>query len=667
MHLPSAFPRYAAAFLAVLAAAGLRLAMGWMPGGAELATLWWVLAVAVAGRGGHGPGRLAIVLACVLGDQLTQVLDGGAAGAVRLAHVVTVAALGELVLIIGWRRRRESARSTADFAARRRTEHRLAEEHNRLQTLIDHVPDHIYFKDRQSRFTLVNNAMVKLFGLRSAAELIGKTDFDFFSPEHAQSAFDDEQEIMRSGQAIIGKEERETWPNRPETWVWSTKVPLRNEQGEVIGTFGISRDITDYKRATEDLRLAKEAADQASLAKSQFLANMSHEIRTPMNAILGMTELLLDSPLAPEHREFAETIQKSGTSLLVLINDILDFSKNEAGKLELEEISFDLVLAVEDVAELLAPNAEAKGIELVFRLAPGTPTRLIGDPARLRQVLNNLVSNAIKFTARGHVLIDVSCLEVVDRRATLRLAVQDTGIGIPDDKLGVIFEEFTQADSSTTREYGGSGLGLAICRQLATAMHGQLTVESRPGAGSTFVVTVTLPVDNDTRPMTPVAVDLAGLRVLVVEGNALNQRVITEQLATWGCATVCCTDAASALAALRGAPAGQRFQAAVIEARLEGASGLDLGRDIRRDGGFAELALLLLTTVGNRGDSSLASEAGFDAYLVKPVHLVDLRDALAAGRRRRLTGSGELITRHRLAEARGQGSSGTRSQLMRRG
>ena len=285
----------------------------------------------------------------------------------------------------------------------------LRQERNLLNALMDYLPHNIYFKDLQSRFLRVNQAMARYFGLQDPRQAIGKTDHDFFTDEHAMQALADEQEIVRSGHGVIDKEEKETWPDGRSTWAASTKLPLYDDQGQILGSFGISQDITAQKRAAEALRAAKEAAEAANRAKSTFLANMSHEIRTPLNAVIGMTELVLKSQLTPQQHEFLSTVHDSGEALLSVINDILDFSKIEAEKLVLERLKFHLRESLGDTMKSFAILAHQRGLELACHIHSDVPAWVLGDYHRLRQVVVNLVNNAIKFTQRGEVVLEVAC------------------------------------------------------------------------------------------------------------------------------------------------------------------------------------------------------------------------------------------------------------------
>lgn len=409
-------------------------------------------------------------------------------------------------------------------------------------------------------------------------------------------------------------------------------APLLGEDGQCVGKISVARDVTERNRSEEALRAARAAAESANHAKSAFLARMSHEIRTPMNGVLGMTELLLDTELTSTQRKYAETVHRSGTNLLGIINDVLDFSKIEAGKLELEEVDFDLRRTLEDVVDMLAERAHNKGLELACSIPPGLPVRVMGDPLRIGQVLTNLTGNAIKFTAKGSVLISASCVRESRDKVTMRFDVKDTGPGISREAQGRIFEEFSQADGSTTRQHGGSGLGLAISKQLVEMMNGNIHVESEPGAGSTFWFTAVFSKQPETDRVDTMRMPLGtllGVRALIVESNLLSRGILHEQVSGWGMTTRVADSPEHALELHRQALArGVPFDIAIIDLGFGGGDPLDLARTIRADPSTAKLKLVMLAPVGNHAVVQEARGAGLDACLIKPVRQSALYDAL---------------------------------------
>jgi two-component system, sensor histidine kinase and response regulator len=524
------------------------------------------------------------------------------------------------------------------------TERHLAEiTSRRLAAIVDSSDDAIIGKDLKSIITSWNVGAERIFGY-TAAEMIRASIMRLIPPDRQE----EELEILthiRRGERFDHFETIRLAKDGRQINVSVTVSPIRDSSGHVVGASKVVRDITERKRAEEELHrakevaeAAKEAAEAATRAKSEFLANMSHEIRTPMNGVIGMTGLLLDGDLNLQQREFAETIRASADTLLTIINDVLDFSKIEAGKLLFETLDFDLVETVESTLDLLAKRTHATGIELASAIAPDVPSRLRGDPGRLRQILTNLIGNALKFTNTGEVVVRVSKGSETETHAEIRFEVRDSGIGISVEAQGRLFQAFSQADGSTTRKYGGTGLGLAISKQLVALMEGEIGVESEPGKGATFWFTAQLEKqigEAETRHAS------APHRVLVVDDNHTNRQILRNQVAAWKLQVGGAASGEEALNLLRAAVAeGQPYDIALLDVQMPEMDGFTLAAKIKADPVLVGTRLIMLTSMGHVLSSTELNQRRVEAYLVKPVKQSRLFDCLISKARSRATTEG---------------------------
>ncbi|MDZ5699159.1 PAS-domain containing protein [Chelativorans sp. M5D2P16] len=504
-----------------------------------------------------------------------------------------------------------------------------------FRNLVDNVPVAIYAKRPDLRLMYVNKGWCDLLGV-SKDDAIGKTDLELFGAA-GEAFMKSDVAVLESGERLE-VEEAQTAPDGTVRHQIARKDTLIASDGSPY-LIGSTTDVTEMKRREQELREAQEKAVAADRAKSEFLANMSHEIRTPMNGVLGMAELLAKTDLTGKQRTFIDIIVKSGNALLTIINDILDFSKINAGRLVLDPQPFNLAEAVEDVATLVSARAREKDLELIVRVDPGLPKSFVGDVGRIRQIVTNLLGNAIKFTDSGHVLVDVKG-DLLEEETRLEVRVADSGIGIPEDKLELIFDQFSQVDASSTRRYEGTGLGLAISSHLVALMGGEMGVESRQGHGSTFWFRVTLP-NADRSAIAKVAPqDVSGARVLIVDDNEINRAILSEQMTHWGFDACAARSAQEGLDVLSAAARlGVQVDCAVIDYQMPEMSGIDMVRAIRTGGGDAQVPVILLSSV----DQSLAvgaQDLGIDAQLLKPARTAKLLETLVQTIQRR-RGAGE--------------------------
>lgn len=550
------------------------------------------------------------------------------------------------------------------IAAKNIAEAESAKKSRFLSNIIEHAVDGLITIDRNGIIQTFNPASERIFGY-SADEVTGK-NVNMLMPEPDSSEHDrymhryietGKSAIIGIGREVVGKrKDGEEFPL--ELAVSEIKL----EDGSRIFS-GIIRDITSRKTAEErlrqyalDLEDSTEKAEEATRMKSEFLANMSHEIRTPMNGVIGMTNLLLDTDLDEVQRQYAETVSSSADSLLQLVNDILDFSKIEAGKLELEIIPFDIQQLMEEVADLLSIKAQERNVEVLLRFAPDTPRFVMGDPGRIRQILLNLAGNALKFTETGHVLLSLEAREKESGYVSYYATVEDTGIGIPEDKIDYIFNKFSQADSSTTRKFGGTGLGLAICKELTHMMDGDVGASSELGIGSVFWFTMRLEIDTERedRQSLNFDSDLTDIRGLVVDDNKIAQKIAIEQMHSRHMIAEAASSGEEALVMMRQAASeGKPYQLAVLDFMMPEMDGTELAKTIKSDPLISNTSLLMVSSAPSRGDSKYMRELGFEGFLTKPVNSIDIARALSAIWAAKQQGKNvSLVTRHTLREAK---------------
>ncbi len=496
-----------------------------------------------------------------------------------------------------------------------------------LGSLLDNLPSMVYLKDAETlRFVLVNRAGERALGL-PREQILGRSDADFFPPMRAAVLMANDRAALAREEGVTLEEVSFSVPGRGRRTFAVQKVPLRDEDGVTRHLLGIAEDVTERKLAEATLEAARVAADAASQAKSEFLANMSHEIRTPLHGVLGMTALLLDTPLSGSQREHLQTIHSSGSALLAIINDVLDFSKIDAGKLVFEEIDFDPRALVREALGVVALRAEEKGLRLEVRVDEGVPAALRGDPGRVRQVLLNLLSNAVKFTVRGSVRLGV---EVESRSAAgvrLRVTVVDTGIGVAPEAQPQLFHSFTQSDSSTTRRFGGTGLGLAICKRLVGMMHGELGLHSELGVGSTFWCTLMLAnaVATVVSLQSAVVPKIRPGRVLVAEDNLVNQRVASAMLAKLGQQVDVANNGREAATRFR----QQKYDLVFMDCQMPELDGFAATREIRANEPRGQhVPIVAMTAYAMSGDRDRCLAAGMDDYVAKPMTFAQLAEAL---------------------------------------
>ena len=544
--------------------------------------------------------------------------------------------------------------SLMDVTDIKRTERNLEASQEKHRNILDSIQEGYYEVDLSGNFIFFNKALHGMLGF-SAEELAGMNYQQIMDPETAEEAFRLFLRVFKTGEPSSAVDWSVVRKDGERRNIETSLSLIKDLRGETTGFRGVARDVTERKRfqEAEEKRFGAEAANQA---KSDFLARMSHEIRTPINAVIGMTELALDDELNERQKKILETISSEALALINLVNRILDFSKIEARKMELEYIPFQLDYLLEDISDSMAVEAHKKDLEFILYMAPGVPTRLLGDPGRVRQVLINLLGNAVKFTHQGEIYLKVEKLEQAENRVKLRFSIKDTGIGIPEEKQKTIFDAFTQADGSTTRHYGGTGLGATISKRIAEMMGGEIGMTSREGAGSTFTFSAFFGFQPEFQHDQGVPdSELAGKRVLVVDDNATYRSVLTSYLQDWGCEVEEAGSMEDALEILKEWDHADDNAAVILsDLQLSDRSGIDLAAAVKSNPRLEKLPIIVLADLGGLGDGLRCREIGIDGYLTKPVRKNDLqriiRVVLGLAEGENICGESILVTKHFVSE-----------------